>query len=76
MKISISLEDEQVEFLDAVARERGASRSAVVQLAVRRLRTSELGDEYEAAWAEWSESGENEAWEGAIGDGLGPHAAR
>ncbi|MGH9170798.1 MAG: ribbon-helix-helix domain-containing protein [Acidimicrobiales bacterium] len=71
MKVSVSLPDEDVDFLDAYASSQGfASRSAVMHKAVRLLRTSELGPAYEDAWAEWSE-GEQANWEPTVGDGLG-----
>lgn len=71
MKISVSLPEEDVEFLDGVAREQGyESRSAVVHRAVRLLRAAELGAAYETAWLEWSQSGDAEAWEGTSGDGI------
>ena len=40
-----------------------ASRSAVLQRAVRLLRASELGAAYEDAWSEWTDDGDAEAWE-------------
>ncbi len=72
MKVSVSLPDEDVEFLDAYAESQGiASRSAVMQRAVRLLRASELGAAYEEAWEEWSSGDDATAWESAVGDGLG-----
>jgi Arc/MetJ-type ribon-helix-helix transcriptional regulator len=71
MKVSVSLPDEDVDYLDAYAESQGlASRSAVVHKAVRLLRASELGDAYEAAWAEWSAAGEQDAWSVATADGI------
>ena len=71
MKISVSLPEEDVEFLDEYARSPGiGSRSAVVQRAVRLLRASGLGPAYAKAWEEWATSGEAEAWESVVGDGL------
>lgn len=71
MKLSVSLPDEDVEFLDEYARSLGiASRSAVVRRAVRLLRASGLAPAYAAAWAEWEASGEAEAWDSVVGDGL------
>ncbi len=71
MKISVSLPDEDVEFLDEYARVQGfESRSAVVRTAVRILRSSKLGDAYAGAWQEWEDSGEAEIWDNAAGDGL------
>lgn len=71
MKVSISLSDDDVEFLDAYAERLGvASRSAVIQKAVRLLRASELGAAYAAAWEEWDASGDSDAWNDVVGDGL------
>jgi Arc/MetJ-type ribon-helix-helix transcriptional regulator len=70
MKISISLQDEDVAFLDAYAEDKGlASRSAALHKAVRLLRASGLGSAYEAAWSEWGEENER-LWDSATCDGL------
>ena len=72
MKVSVSLPEEDVAYLDAYARERGIeSRSAVLHRAVRLLRASELGEAYQDAWDEWAASGEPEVWESVTADGLG-----
>jgi Arc/MetJ-type ribon-helix-helix transcriptional regulator len=71
MKISVSLPQADVEFLDNYASQHGIeTRSGAVQRAVSRLRHDELGDAYEQAWEEWTNSGEETAWESAVGDGL------
>ncbi len=71
MKLSVSLPNEDVEFLDEYARTQGYdSRSAVVHRAVRLLRSTELGEAYADAWSEWSETGEADVWDVAVGDGL------
>lgn len=71
MKISVSLPDEDVEFLDSYARAQGyESRSAVVHTAVRMLRSAKLGDAYADAWLEWEESDDAELWEKTAADGL------
>ena len=71
MKVSVSLPDDDVEFLDSYADSKGiASRSAVLHKAVRLLRASELGAAYEDAWATWSASDESALWESTSGDGL------
>jgi Arc/MetJ-type ribon-helix-helix transcriptional regulator len=71
MKISVSLPDEDVQFLDNYVESQGFdSRSAVVHAAVRMLRSSKLGDAYADAWREWEDSGESEVWDSAVGDGL------
>lgn len=70
MKLSVSLPNDDVEFLDQYARTQGYdSRSAVVHRAVRLLRSTELGDAYADAWSEWSESGEADVWDVSVGDG-------
>jgi Arc/MetJ-type ribon-helix-helix transcriptional regulator len=75
MKMSVSLPEEDVAFLDAYAAERGiVSRSAALQRAIQMLRTSGLGAEYAEAWEEWAESGDAAAWDGTVGDGLGKKA--
>ncbi len=71
MKVSISLPDDDVRFLDEYAEAQGyASRSAVVLTAVRILRASKLGDAYADAWLEWQDSGEADAWNPTASDGL------
>jgi Arc/MetJ-type ribon-helix-helix transcriptional regulator len=71
VKVSVSLPDEDIEFLDAYARSVGArSRSAVLQRAVRLLRATELGPAYAEAWQEWQAGGDSEVWESVSGDGL------
>jgi len=72
MKVSVSLPEEDVEFLDAYAASQGiATRSAALHKAVRLLRASELGSAYETAWAEWSRGEEEELWDATVGDGVG-----
>ena len=71
MKVSVSLPDEDVEFLDSYAEaQRISSRSAVVQKAVRLLRASELGPAYENAWADWEGSEDEALWDSVSDDGL------
>ncbi len=71
MKVSVSLPDEDVDFLDQYAKQEGfESRSAVLHKAVRLLRASGLGAAHEEAWREWAASGEEELWESTSADGL------
>ena len=71
MKLSVSLPDEDVEYLDTYAANQGLeSRSAALRKAVRLLRASELGSAYEDAWTEWDHSEDSEHWEAATSDGL------
>ena len=75
MKMSVSLPEEDVAFIDANAAERGiASRSAALQRAIHMLRTSDLGAAYAEAWDEWAESGAAAAWDTTVGDGLAQKA--
>ncbi|MFF3554388.1 ribbon-helix-helix domain-containing protein [Streptomyces tsukubensis] len=71
MKISVSLPERDVAFLDEYAAATSAdSRSAVIQAAIGLLRASELEDEYAQAWQEWEQDDAAEAWDSATGDGL------
>ena len=71
MKVSISLPEDDVEFLDAYAQSQGIeSRSAVVHKAVRMLRVSELGEAYEEAFTSWQDEGEAAVWDAVTADGL------
>lgn len=71
MKVTVSLPNDDIVFLDAYASERGLdSRSAAVQRAIQLLRTAALGDAYASAWREWATSGNAEAWDSTVGDGL------
>lgn len=71
MKVSVSLPEADVVYLDAYAQTQGLdSRSAALQKAVRLLRASELGAAYEDAWTDWAESEDADLWEPATADGL------
>jgi Arc/MetJ-type ribon-helix-helix transcriptional regulator len=71
MKLSVSLPDDDVAYLDEYARtQRLKSRSAALHKAVRLLRASELGGAYEDAWAEWAESEDDQLWGAVVDDGL------
>ncbi|MEO8107687.1 MAG: antitoxin [Actinomycetes bacterium] len=66
MKLSVSLADEDVEFLDAFAETSGVStRSAVLQCAVALLRQSQLADSYVEAFTEWDASPDAQPWDSA-----------
>jgi Arc/MetJ-type ribon-helix-helix transcriptional regulator len=71
MKLSVSLPEDDVEFLDTYATARGiSSRSAAMHKAVRLLRASELGPDYEAAWNEWTQRDDGDVWDVTVSDGL------
>ena len=70
MKVSVSLPQDDIDFVDHYARERDTTRSAVMHEAVQMLRRRDLSMDYEAANDEWASSGEAEAWDNVAGDGL------
>lgn len=66
-KVSLSLSESDIAFLDTEQLSgRYASRSAVVQDAVRLLRESRLADAYAQAFGD----GYDEEWDAAVDDGL------
>ena len=74
MKISVSLEADDVSFLDEYAQAHGSpSRSAAVAAAVRALRESSLQGAYEQAFAEWADDDANAAWDNVVSDGIVNH---
>ena len=71
MKLSVSLPEGDVEYLDAYAeKQRLGSRSAAIQKAVRLLRASELGAAYDEAWSEWVDGEDDHLWDVATAEGL------
>lgn len=71
MKISVSLPDNDVEFLDHYASAQGlGSRSAALHRAVRLLRGAELAPAYEEAFVAWEESDGAVDWDATVGDQL------
>jgi Arc/MetJ-type ribon-helix-helix transcriptional regulator len=72
MKTSVSLPEEDVEFLDTYVRDRAArSRSAALHEAVGLLRAAQLAGAYEDAWASWdSRSDGARDWDTVAADGL------
>ena len=71
MKISVSLPEEDVAFLDAYAQAaEGSSRSAAVHDAIALLRTARLMTDYAQAFDEWIDSGEAAVWDAVVADGM------
>jgi len=71
MKVSVSLPDGDVEFLDAYAHAQGLpSRSAVLHKAVRLLRGVELVPAYEDAFASWHASEDAADWDATVSDSV------
>jgi Arc/MetJ-type ribon-helix-helix transcriptional regulator len=73
VKLSVSLPDADVAFLDEYARETEAdSRSAVIQYSIKLLRQHQLMAQYEEAMKEWEKSEDAALWDSVVGDGLEP----
>jgi Arc/MetJ-type ribon-helix-helix transcriptional regulator len=71
MKLSVSLPDEDVAFVDEyVERTGSSSRSSAIQRAIALLRAAELEEEYASAFDEWAQAGEEAVWERTAADGL------
>jgi len=71
VKVSLSLTDDDVRFLDERSRGGGyASRSAVVADAIRAMRMADVVDMYVEDFKAWEESGEARLWDLAASDGL------
>ena len=69
MKVSISLPDKDIAFIDRQIADHGEpSRSAVIRKALRRLRADSLKKAYLQRWSEWDE--EDDIWDVTVGDGL------
>ena len=71
MKLSVSLPDADVRFLDEYSTAVEAdSRSAVIHAAIDLLRQSHLEDAYAQAFDEWAEGEDSALWERTAADGL------
>ena len=70
-KLSVSLSESDVEYIDELARARSGNRSAAIHDLVRIARERASVSDYMMANDEWTESGESRAWEAADSDGLG-----
>lgn len=71
MKLSVSLPEEDIEFLDDYVSDHTAgSRSAALHEAVGLLRAAQLAGAYEDAWDSWDSSDEARVWDAALADGL------
>lgn len=69
--MSVSLSPSEVAVLDRYAQSAGLkSRSAAIQQAIKLLGDPELEDAYTAAWQEWEDAGEAEAWAVTVADGV------
>ncbi|MFE9921142.1 ribbon-helix-helix domain-containing protein [Streptomyces sp. NPDC005774] len=71
MRISVSLPQEDVAFIDEYAAGTEAeSRSAVMRVAIELLRQAQLEQAYTEAFAEWDCGGEAGPWDRVSGDGV------
>ncbi|MEU5805631.1 ribbon-helix-helix domain-containing protein [Streptomyces sp. HUAS TT3] len=71
MKISVSLPQEDVVFVDEyAARTDAESRSAVIHAAIGLLRAAQLEAEYTEAFAEWDDGEDAALWDRTVGDGV------
>ena len=70
MKLSVSLPEEDVRFLDEYsARADSSTRSSAIHAAIGLLRQSTLADSYAAAFEEW-DADEAATWEPTAADGM------
>lgn len=71
VKISISLEDKDLTFLDKYASDHSLdTRSAAMRKAIDALRKEELARQYEQAFSEWEGSEDQKFWDRFSGDGM------
>lgn len=71
MKISISLEEKDLTFLDKYASAHSLeTRSAAMRKAIDALRKEELAWQYEQAFSEWEGSENQKFWDRFSGDGI------
>ena len=71
VKISVSLPEDDVRFIDDYATQANVStRSAVIHEAVMMLRSISMETAYTAAWDEWAGSEDAALWDTASSDGL------
>lgn len=71
MKISISVEEKDLTFLDKHANDHSlGNRSAAMRRAIDALRKEELAWQYEQAFTEWEGSEDQKFWDRFSGDGI------
>ena len=71
MELTLDLPAGNVEFLDQYAKAHHCeSRSAVVRVAIRALRSALLGDDYEGTWSDWFDSEDAGSWDSTTYDGV------
>jgi hypothetical protein len=69
-KLSVSLSEDDVAYLDLVAADFAGNRSAAIHRLIRLKRELDAEGAYAQAFDEWEASGEQELWDRTAGDGL------
>lgn len=69
-KLSVSLSESDVEYIDELARSRSGNRSAAIHDLVRIARERAAVSDYAMANDEWIASGDSRAWGATAADGL------
>lgn len=70
-KVSVSLPETDVLFVDRYAREHGGlTRSAAMHQAIEALREQGLAQQYAEAYDEWAGSEDAKLWDNTTGDGI------
>jgi Arc/MetJ-type ribon-helix-helix transcriptional regulator len=71
VKLSVSLPDEDVAFIDEYAAKEGvSSRSSVIHQGLALLRAVSLEHAYDQAWRDWPEDADADLWDAVSADGL------
>lgn len=71
VKLSVSLSESDLKYIDELASARSGNRSAAIHDLVRIARERAAVRDYALANDEWIASGDSRAWEAAEVDGLG-----
>jgi Arc/MetJ-type ribon-helix-helix transcriptional regulator len=71
MKLSVSLPEDDVAFIDDYAARSGeATRSSVIHQGIALLRMASLENAYAEAWQEWEADADSGLWESTSADGI------
>ncbi|WP_434318131.1 antitoxin [Leifsonia sp. P73] len=70
VKLSVSLSDEDLVYLDKIAADVKGNRSAAIHKLLRIQRELDAEGAYAQAFDEWEASGDQALWDQTAGDGL------
>ncbi|WP_241702511.1 antitoxin [Leifsonia shinshuensis] len=70
VKLSVSLSDDDLVYLDKIAADMRGNRSAAIHRLLRVQRELDAEDAYAQAFDEWENSGEEALWDSTASDGL------